>query len=281
MERYVLMSVNYNPTYFQFIPLTMSVWRKFGFKTILTLVTDRPKKDWEWMYDYADQIRHYPTRPDLNEGIWTKIARFFSYYETPDDLYCISDIDLIPLKKSYYDKLFSYPEDLIVSDSPFSHPCWLTKPCPPDPQFPGAYLVAKGKIWKEIVDPQNLGNEGMVESFKHTYKYEKSEDILQPYNVFSEDTLMRRLIYNWNPDKSRIRFLNRGYCLIGNPYALKRIDRGNWHFDEKLLYEDYYIDSHCLRPLEGNVNRIAPLIEYLEIPIELINLGIAKYKESL
>ncbi len=280
MKRNVVMSVNYNAIYFQFIPLVMTVWKEWGFNPILTLITDRPEKDWKWMKEYAE-IRHYNIRKDLDEGVWTKVARFFSYFETDDQKYCISDIDLIPLNKEYFDKIFEYPEELIVSDSPFLHPSWLAKHYPPDPQFPGAYLVAKGKTWREIVNPNNLDNEGMLNSYKHTYKYEIKEDITQPYDNFSEDTLMRRLIYNWNPDKSKIRFLKRGYNAIGDPYSLKRIDRGRWYWDQKMLDEHYYIDSHCLRPIQGNVDRIAPLVKSIGFPVELLNLGIQKYKESL
>jgi hypothetical protein len=60
-----------------------------------------------------------------------------------------------------------------------------------------------------------------------------------------------------------------------------RVDRGMWTWDEKLLKEHYYIDSHCLRPLDGNVHRIAPLIESIGFPVSLLDYGIFKYKESL
>jgi len=277
------MSVNYNPTYFQFIPVVMSAWRKFGFDPVLTLVTNKKESEWAWMKDYAE-IRPFKIRTDIDEGVWTKVARFYSYFDEGTKQ-CISDIDLIPLKKEYYDKLFTYPDDkLVVSDNPYIHPSLRGKPPSEIPeylQFAGCYLVATGALWKEIMNPDNLDDEGMFNSYKGVWRFEPTEDITKPYDKFSEDTLMARLVYNWTPDKTKIKFLNRGFCPIGNPFALNRIDRGKWTFIQENLDRGEYIDSHCLRPIEGNISRIAPLIESIGLPVSLLELGVQKYKESL
>ena len=40
----VVISSNYNPLYFQFIPIVCTAWKSFGINPILTLVTDKPEK---------------------------------------------------------------------------------------------------------------------------------------------------------------------------------------------------------------------------------------------
>ena len=277
----VVISSNYNPLYFQFIPIVCTAWKSFGINPILTLVTDKPEKDWKWIEEFAE-IRHYPERNDLDPGIWSKLARFFSYYENLETKQMITDLDLLPLNKEYFHKLYEYKNDiLVITDDPFIEGHLRGRPYDEYPMLAGCYQLATGKVWKEIMNPNNLSNDDLINSFKGVWRFRINEDILQPYNVFSEDELMRRLIYNWSPDKTKIEFLYRPTRTTGNPYYSDRVDRGYWKIDYEVLSKNGYVDSHMLRPLSTYKDFIQPLVEYLGIDTKLIDLGIKKYKESL
>ncbi len=277
----VTISSNYNPLYFQFIPIVCEAWKSFGINPILTLVTDKPEKDWIWIEEFAE-IRHYNERTDIDPGIWSKISRFFSYYEDLESKQMITDLDLLPLNKEYFQDLYKFDDDiLVITDDPFKEGRIRNRPYDEYPMIAGCFQLAKGNIWAEIINPNGLSNDDLIESFKGTWRFRVKEDIMQPYDNFSEDELMRRLIYNWSPDKSKIKFLYRPTRTVGNPYYSDRIDRGAWKIDYDKLNNKGYIDSHMLRPLSTYKEQITPLVKYLGIDTELINLGISKYKESL
>lgn len=279
--RNVVISSNYNPLYFQFIPIVSTAWKSFGINPILTLVTDKDESKWEWVKEFAE-VRHYKERTDIDAGIWSKISRFFSYFEDLESKQMITDLDLIPLNKEFFLKLYEHPEEkLIITDDPFKENKIRNREYIEYPMLAGCYQIATGKIWKEIMNPNNLSNDEMINSYKGVWRWRNKEDILQPYDNFSEDELMRRLIYNWSPDKSKIIFLYRPTQTFGNPYYSDRIDRSHWKIDYDKLYSNSYIDCHSLRPLSTYKEQILPLIKYLGLDAELIELGIRKYKESI
>jgi len=244
-------------------------------------VTNKPEKDWKWIEEFAE-IRHYPERTDLDPGIWSKLARFFSYYENLKTKQMITDLDLLPLNKPYFLKLYDYKDDiLVITDDPFIEGHLRNRPYDEYPMIAGCFQLARGDVWKEIMNPNNLSNDDLIESLKGVWRFRIQEDPLQPYNVFSEDELMRRLIYNWSPDKLKIEFLYRPTRTIGNPYYADRVDRGAWKIDYDKLNNGEYVDSHMLRPLSTYKEQITPLVKYLGLDLGLIDLGISKYKESL
>ena len=277
----VVISSNYNPLYFQFIPIVCMAWKSFGINPTLTLVTNKDESEWEWIKEFAE-IRHYPERTDLHPGIWAKVSRFFSYWENLETKQMITDLDLLPLNKEYFHKLYEYKDDiLVITDDPFIEGHLRGRPYGEYPMLAGCYQIAKGNIWKEIMNPNNLNDNDLIESYKGTYRFRINEDILQPYDVFSEDELMRRLIYNWSPDKTKIEFLYRPTRTMGNPYYSDRVDRGHWKIDYDVLSKKGYVDSHMLRPLSSYREQIEPLVKYLGLDPKLIDLGIEKYRESL
>jgi hypothetical protein len=51
--------------------------------------------------------------------------------------------------------------------------------------------------------------------------------------------------------------------------ASKRIDRSYWdNFDESIMKNNGYIDCNPLRPLRNNINKVAPILKYMNIPEE-------------
>lgn len=267
MNKNILLSYNENPKYLQYLPLVCSTWRSWGFSVNLTFITGDPI-GYSWVEKYADTVYYWDVRDDLDPVVWAKVARILTYHLPNDEYECVSDGDMLPLNKEYFHNLFTIrkeEEDMLHLFSADSH-----KDAPPPEggyygKFAGCYMLAKGSTWKEIINPKDLSTENLLESWKGRRKWDHKEDITQPGNIFSEESLMRRLVYDWSPKKKRIKRYNRGF--VQGEYLHDRIDRSNWKIDLPL---DYYIDSHLPRPLRGNEDKVLPLVDYLGLDTNLI-----------
>lgn len=280
------MSSNFNPLYVQYVPLICKAWNNWGYNVILTLVTDRPKEEWEWMEEYAT-IRHYEPHPDIDEGIYSKVARFFSYYQE-EGINMVSDIDMLPLNKEYFDNLFKQLiepipggygysiKDKFVSASHDAYLNAVNSWAGPIEflKFPGCYMLASNKMWQKIINPYNKTEEELLQEWSQLERFDSKESIKNHYNNFSEESLIRCLYYSYDPRSEKIIKLQRGW----NPQAERRIDRDNWDLNISKLHSDYYIDSHLPRPLATNRDKFPHLLEYLNLDEELIEIGINKTK---
>jgi hypothetical protein len=277
----VFLSSNDNPLYIQFWPIAATAWKNYGFDPVLSLVTDRKHKDWKWMEEFGE-VDRFNLRPELPAGNWAKVARFFSYYKYDNLKGMVGDIDMLPLNKDYFDNLFTYDKDKLVLSSFDAYEGMGFRGEYPYYKFPGCYMVATGKTWKNIINPQDLTEHELIKSFYNLKVYKESgtykEGINYPYEQFSEESLIRVLVYRWDNQFKNIVKLKRpgGWSSSG---AVTRIDRSKWSFDESKLREGYYLDAHCLRPLQNFKTQINPITEYLNIPRELIDLGIKKSQE--
>lgn len=276
MKKRVLLSSNYNPTYIQFVPLVCSVWKKWGYEVDLALVTNKDHKEWKWMEEYAN-IYPFDIRKDLDEGIWAKISRHFLTYLNPDDKVMLGDIDMIPLSKEYFDDLFDqlngFPDSILLSGSDYNPRAHLPGV---REKVPICYMVANGRVWRDIVNPQNTSIDEILNSWKGVNVYDKMEDIThKEFRSFSDESLYRRLLHTWNPEKDKMVFIKRGWT-AGR--ANDRLDRSQWKIDYEKLKRGGYIDCHSLRPLAPHKSFLMPLIEYLGVNPELMDIGIEKSK---
>ena len=154
----VFLSCDDNPLYSQFWPITAAAWRKYGYEPLLSLVTDRDYEEWKWMEEFGE-VDRYHLRPELPAGNWAKVARFFSYYKYSNDKGMVGDIDMLPLNKSYFDRLFEYDDDKLLLSSFKAYEGMPYRGEYPYYKFPGCYMVATGKIWEEIINPNKLSED--------------------------------------------------------------------------------------------------------------------------
>lgn len=273
----ILMSVNENPLYAQFVPLVCSAWRNWGYKVHLYVVSDNRSK-MEWTTEYADHVFLHNKRGDMDEGVWTKLCRIWGYTTPEYEYQVVSDIDLLPLKREYFDQMSNWDEmvieDKILSFSHDSHKDLMVPEGGKYHKFAGCYMMAKGSTWNEIVNPQNLPLEEWIKWLKTLPKLDHKQDISQPANVFSEESLIRAMVYLWDKDRKRVVGFNRGFK---SGHLLEdRLERSKWHIDMNKLYGDYYVDAHLPRPLGKNTEAIRPLVEYLGLDPNLLTVGIEK-----
>lgn len=99
-------------SYFDFWPIVAKAWKRLiGIKSTLALITD---KDVEVDEMVGDVIRFKPI-PGVSTSLQSQLVRLMlpAYFE--DEICIISDIDMIPISKSYHiDSAKELPEDVFV-----------------------------------------------------------------------------------------------------------------------------------------------------------------------
>jgi hypothetical protein len=162
-------------------------------------------------------------------------------------------MDMLPLQAEYFSKNSDKLEDdKILFYSADAYSSWQ------DNRYPICYILAKGSVYKEIVNPFNFSEEDLIQAFITPYLEEKSSILSE---LFSDESLLRWLLLQWKQPQ-RIQKLNRGWI---RGVANNRIDRVNFGFHPQRLKEGYYIDCHMPRPLSKYQAAMNPIFNYLKI----------------
>lgn len=230
--KYAIVSSNNNKNYLDFWPIVKKLWVDLiGIKPILVLISDK-----DLVTDYGDSIIHEIKYIDgYDSGFLSQISRMYvtKYYN--DDVCIISDIDMLPLSKTYFnDYLNEVPDNdiAILSSDAYNYL-----------RFPICYNAGNGQIFNDILDLECDFSE-----------YAKR---LKGFNWgWDTDELYFAMKVNEYNEKNRIHLFKRGWV---SGIANDRIDRIRWSYDENKLKNGGYIDSHSLRPY----NEFKPHIDNL------------------
>lgn len=223
-NRYVIMGCDENEFYLDFWPIISRTWKeKFNITPVLGLICD---EDSEIIEEGYGLIKKFKTIQNIDKSLQTQIVRFY-LTKILDGNCLISDIDMMPLSKKYFNDLFLKMVDnnILVCSSD-------NKECLSMNMYPMCYILSSSKIYRQVFDLDlswesfcvllNERNEGWYTDQK--YLYEKINSCMNIINV----TLLKR---GWD-----------------NGIANSRIDRICWKYDSELVKKGLYIDSHLLRP---------------------------------
>ena len=294
----IFISSDENPNYIQFWPLVATAWRRLDFEPVLSLVTDKPETDWKWMKEFGEVVS-FSKHKELPAGNWAKMARWWLYFKYENEIGIVSDMDMIPLQKDYFKKLPNNydPDKHLILKGTYD----MSKSA----KFQGCYMTATGKVWKDILKPENYESpHEWVKQFKDRSLYDHKEGVNIPYHVFSEESLMRSVVLQWDPyGEKTIRLTRPGGWMHGIKSTSLRVDRSAWPdsqrgwdimgFTSDKSYpdnlarpnhpppnEDYYIDAHCPRPLQQYSQYIVRLTDYLGIDSRLMQFGVDAANET-
>jgi hypothetical protein len=234
---YVIVSSDNNPTYLDFWDITKKMWCDLvGIKPVLLKISDKDNYT-----DNGDNIViEVKAIENINTGLQSQIIRLFcsKYFENKNIL--ISDIDMIPLNKSYFiNSVSKYDDDSTIiysSDAYGGH------------RYPMCYVLSNSETFNKIFELDNHPN---FESFAN-YLIENEN------NGWNTDELY--LTKKINEYNKNIIKLNRGW---NNGRANNRIDRVFWNYNINELKNKIYIDSHLLRPYSRYKNEINDLIKLI------------------
>lgn len=267
----ILISVDDNPLYIQFLPLFSLAWQKLlGIKPTLAYITDLPREKWAWMDEYCQEVIHFPVDRTLPSGkCRTFAARMVMRYREPEMISMVSDIDMIPLNGHYFENILSnYNKNMFVSSGYNAYEFGDGDPKstirePKIRKFPSCYTIATGAVWKEIINPNNLSDDALIKSWHNIRFYDYKESVNDPN--FDDESLMRALIQKWNPNRDKVIGINRNIVRTG--FMSDRLDRSNWRFNMDMLRSGKYVDAHCPRPMENYRPSMQIIADYLEVPL--------------
>jgi len=237
----VILSTNENPKYMDFWPIVAKAWQKIGIRPTLAFIAD---KNVEIDESIGDVIRIEPLK-GIPVSFQTQVIRLLLPALFKNEVFLISDIDMLPLQKEYFvDKIKNIPDDCFV--------VYRDKAYKKIKRFPMCYNAAMGKTFADI--------------FGGTQGINNIDDI---YRVIKE--LSKKWRNNWNTDEYALYVyltkwkLYRKKCIkCGGTLKHiidRRVDRSNMKYSTQRLKDNYYIDFHMPRPYKKYKNAIHKIIE--------------------
>lgn len=231
----VIISTNLNPMYYQFWPLVAKMWSHFGIKPTLALIAPEGTP----IDTSIGEVYRFDPIPNLPTSTQAQAMRLLlpAYFE--DEVCLISDIDMIPLNKQYFEEsIKGLPDNAFVvyRDQAYGENF---------PQYPMCYLAAKGKTFKDLFNIDSIHNIPRI----------LQDWIARGYGWQTDEKILYTTLNNWAEKEKR--FIKLGHS--GRP----RVDRGDWQYDPLLVQKGHYIDSHLLRPYDQykkEIDTLAALI---------------------
>jgi len=230
---FAIVSSNNDPYYLDFWEPVRKLWyNKFKIKPILVLIGEENR-----IIDTDEYIIHELKKiENISLGFQAQISRMYITKYYLDKICITSDIDMLPLSKEYFvDTLIPYEEDsfVIMSSDAYN-----------ENRFPICYNVSKGIHFYNLLN-LNMTFEEYVNKLHALGKGWDTDELYFSEKVFK------------NINTTKFIFLKRGWI---NGIANKRIDRVQWNYNLELIKNDYYIDSHSVRPYTQNKNEIDEII---------------------
>lgn len=231
----VILATNNNPNYIQFWPIVAPLWQAMGIRPTLALIAD---EDCHIDTSLGDVVRFAPL-PDVAESTQAQAIRLLLPALFPEDVCILSDIDMLPVSRSYFVEGAAHcPDDAFLVYRDCAHGCGY-------PHYPMCYNAAKGKVFASIFGISSLEEIPAKLSTWGAYGLGWNTDELLLYHFLKE----------WELAGGSVVRLGHG---VG-----PRIDRLWWPEDPEAIDVAHYIDCHCPRPYEcyaEPINKIAEAI---------------------
>jgi hypothetical protein len=242
----VIHSSNNNPLYLDFWPVVSKIWSVyFNVEPILLYINDSTidaKVKIDNSYGSVIEFKPVDNIPISLQTLW---IRYWYPINEPDTTFMISDIDMIPLSKFYFiENITEFTDNQYVHINPCLESYGL---------IPSCYHIAKGHMFQNILELSNNFSEDLnkLESF------DKSNPTTGWFN--DEKYATHQILSKIQNGNSNIQLKPRLHGQNG-----RRIDRSNWSYDPRLVPQDYYFDSHSIRPYSKYSSEINSLCNLLK-----------------
>ena len=226
MKKHIILSVNDNPKYLFWVPLTCWAWRKFGWEPFLFY-----KREDEAADSQLRRLEQLTSDCPGNELLNMRIIRLIAGFQPETITQCsrlygacvldgylmTGDIDMIPLSdywKPDENKLTVYGRDLT------------------DYHYPICYIGMDSEKWKEVMHIDGTDYQYLMQRDLMTMPQAKSTDKVKRW-VTDQDLITERInSSHFIPER-----IDRG--TYKNGYPIGRVDRSAW-----TLKHDVFIDAH-------------------------------------
>ena len=229
---YCLMGSTENPYYLDFWPVVSKVWKtKFNITPVLGLICNEDSDLIEGDYGIIKKIKKSPfSNPETQSQI---IRLYLSKFLNGNCV--ISDIDMAPLSKKYFiDDISKFSDnDILIMSSHHSQTINTN-------QYPMCYVIGHTDIFNKIFKTNLCWDDFVKESATHGW--------------YSDQLFLYKSIQSYGVDN--VKFPYRSF-------NNDRVDRSSWHYDENMVKNGEYVDSHLLRPYGMYSNEITKLIDLI------------------
>lgn len=239
MKKYIVLSVNDNPDYLYFVPLTFWAWRKIGWVPIMMYNGPHDYRGYEYEELMFKLTRKTVDVNDINgyrSDTITQISRLYAACVS-DGYLMTGDIDMIPLS-DYWKPANGNPTVWGYDLTGYSH-------------YPICYIGMDAHKWKEVMKLDSTDYNGLIKRDLDTMPQAKEPDFYKYW--FTDQELITQRLKPYKPT-----IINRGQ--YSNGYARGRVDRGSWTLDHK-----EYIDAHLHHQIhhKGNEWKFEQTLEML------------------
>lgn len=253
----VIHSSDSNPFYLDFWPIVSKIWKEvFHLEPVLLYIDENHDIPIDDTYGKVVKFKPVADVPLYLQCLW---IRYWYPSQHPDKVSMISDIDMLPISKTYFiDQIAEIPDDKYVHLNPQDH------------FLPSCYHVARGSLFKQVLGLE----EEWVDSVTNLFRRNLGHDCFHGTNLILKDKLQ------WGADEEYATQQIRGYpdssLFVMLPRRHRRIDRSYWVYTEEDIRNDKYADSHSLRPYTNYKHEIDSLVRILSSPpIRVLVLSIA------
>ena len=246
----VIHSCDSNPFYLDFWPIVSKLWKsKFNVEPILAFIGD---KETQIDDTYGTVIKMEPLK-DVPIYLQTLWVRYWLPSTEIDTTWMISDIDMIPMSEYYFfDKIKDIPNDKYVH----LNPCSQTY----NSMFPSCYHIASGESFMNVLSLPTSWEKSVKRVLKSNLGMDPmrlgGEEHLRGKNLWFSDEKYANLKMSNYPDPNKFVLIDREGGQNGH-----RIDRGNWSYDKNLILQQYYFDSHMIRPYSEHKKEIDDIVD--------------------
>ena len=214
----VIMAVDDNRNYLDCWPIVSEFWKeRIGITPILLHISDAESDFLPTKYGFIKKIRRHDR---ISTALQSQIVRLYGPSFFPDEVCMMSDVDMVPLKKSYFtDDVSQFDRDsFVVLAPPYAFKT-----------YPMCYSAALGSTYAKIL------------------RLDCS------YEEFTERLAM--LNWGWTTDE---KYLSK--CIKESgfdkfevvPHRPPRINKVGLSYDMKQIDRDGYLDFHMRMPIQSH-----------------------------
>lgn len=231
--KYAIVSSD-NSHYLDYWPTIEKAWNKIGIHPVLVQINGLRH---DMVKTPTETVFFLPEIDGIKSSFQAQMSRLWIMTKLSGSC-IISDIDMMPLNKEYFNQAFLYPNDTIVSYCSDAAEKF-------DGTYPMCYIISDADIFSKFISEK-----------------EWSKWIVQMAELYDQSWSTDQIILSWILDNyPKTVHLKRGWNDAG--IANNRIDRLAWFYSIKALEKGEYFDAHLLRPYSQNESEIDLLLKYI------------------
>ena len=228
------------PMYSECWPLVAKAWLNLGVTPVVANIGNTS------IDTTVGECLNFEEIPGVPSGFVSQVIRMIVPSFFPNDVCILSDIDMVPMRKSYFKKeLEQYNEDSILVLTSDAYKV--------DYRYPVCYIVAKGILFQELIGLKDTKEDTIIKFIQELYNLNLGWD--------TDELYLGKCIKDYSL-RGRVHFLNRFSWEDSNRYP--RLDRAHWKISRRFFIKNKYVDCHLLRPPSEYKNEL-----------QLVNLFVA------